>query len=361
MLSVVALGAVCEMENLVDPPRQPKLDTFGCAAPKGREAESLAQHEKLKKPTVKGSITSRDMLLSPVRMLKQRQEIAESGKPHFYLEEYADLSDGRRVILGDDRGWSSWPMNGFDSRWKTAVGRALSRDTIWVLGPDDVDTNDIWERWVIEGLRIFGVEVDPGSVHAAPFHVEFGPRVQHELQQPNLEIDVISEPGGSGLAVDVVTFGAVCELDYLTDPVWSSTNGDAYVFHKLPYHVDWPDKQLQVQRRQMTERGIREFRTQEFADLSDGRRVVLKDDRCWDFWPLNEPGSKWKFANGRELTRQTISMLEPDDNDEWLDWILRRLDSVDVKVDPASAHAAPFKVEFGPNVKNELHKRKPTD
>lgn len=359
MLSVVALGAVCEMEELAGPPRQPTLDALGYVAPRNEEAESLAQHKELRKQTAGDSFTTRDMLLSPTRTSKQRQGMVDSGNPHFYLEEYADLSDGRRVMLNDDRGWSSWPLNRFDSRWKTAVGRALTRDTIWVLDPDEVDTNDVWEGWVVERSRFLGVEVDPTSVHAAPFHVEFGPRVQHELRQPNSELDVIPESGASGPTIEVITFGAVCELDYSTDPVWSPASSGGYVFHELPYHVDWPDELLQAQRREMTEWGIREFRIQEFADLSDGRRVILKDDRCWDFWPLNEPGSRWKFANGRELTRQTISMLEPADSEQWFGWMMQRLDSGGVDVDPASAHAAPFKVEFGRNVQHELQQREP--
>ncbi len=283
--------------------------------------------------------------------------MVESGKPHFRLEEFADLSDGRRVTLKDDRGWSSWPRNDYGSKWRTAVGRALIRDAIWVLGPDEVDTIDVWEGWVIEGLRLSGFEVDPASVHAAPFVVEFGPRVQHELRQPKTEVELISEAGGR--AVDVVAFGAVCELDYLTDPVYSPTNVGGYAFLEQPYHVDWSGRELESQRKEMTAWGIREFRSQEFADLSNGRRVVLRDDHRWDFWPLNELGSNWKFANGRELTRQIISMLEPDEHDEWLDWILRCLGAEGVKADPASAHAAPFRVEFGANAQYELKQRKP--
>ena len=357
MVGVVALGAVCELEDLDAPQRQPTLDALGYVVPRDLEAESLAQYKRLKPGTGKGSFTTRDMLLSPILMSKQRQRMVESGKPHFHLEEYADLSDGRRVMLKDDRGWSSWPRNGFDSKWRTAVGRALVRDAIWVLDPDEVDTNEVWEGWVIEGLRLSGFEVDPASVHAAPFVVEFGPRVQHELRQPKTEVEPISDADGS--AVDVVAFGAVCELDYLTDPVYSPTIVGGYAFLEQPYHVDWPGRNLQSQRREMTAWGMREFHSQEFADLSNGSRVILRDDHHWDFWPLNEPGSNWKFANGRELTRQIISMLEPDDHDEWLVSMLQRLDVEGVKADPASAHAAPFKVEFGPNAQHELEQREP--
>ncbi|MCY3851559.1 MAG: hypothetical protein OXF75_12310 [Acidimicrobiaceae bacterium] len=279
------------------------------------------------------------------------------------------------MLLKDDRGWSGWPQNCLwprnsrKGKWKTSVGRALAREAVWVLGPDEVDTNELWEGWTIECLGFLGVEIDPASVHAAPFIVEFGPRVQHEFRQLRHRwrrqlSSVVDLRSGSGKCVDtfdVVTFGAVCELDYLTDPVYCPTRSSGFDYHETLYQADWPVGKLQSQRDEMTAWGMRGFRAEEFADLNDGRRVVLRDGRCWDFWPLNESDSIWRFANGRELTQQTISMLEPVDNDEWFESTLQRLESEGVRVDPASAHAAPFKVEFGPNVKNELHRRKPTN
>ena len=109
----------------------------------------------------------------------------------------------------------------------------------------------------------------------------------------------------------------------------------------------------------MFESGMRELYAEEFVDLSDGRRVVLKDDRRWDFWPVPRPVSSWRLANGRELTRQTIMMLDPRHNDEWEDWVVERLRTLDVDIDPASVHAAPFRVEFGPRVQHELRQRRP--
>ena len=120
------------------------------------------------------------MSLPPEMMLASRRKTLESGRLKLYAEEFADLSDGQRVILKDDRGWSLRPIDFRDSSWKFANGRELAKKAILVLDPDD---NERWIEWVIERLRFLGVNVDPASVHAAPFRVEFGPRVRHELRQ----------------------------------------------------------------------------------------------------------------------------------------------------------------------------------
>ena len=84
------------------------------------------------------------------------------------------------MILKDDRGWSHWPVHFPYSQWKVADGRELTKEAIMILDPGD---DEVWMEWVVERLRFLGIDVDPASVHAAPFQVEFGPRVQHELRQ----------------------------------------------------------------------------------------------------------------------------------------------------------------------------------
>ncbi len=65
----------------------------------------------------------------------------------------------------------------------------------------------------------------------------------------------------------------------------------------------------------MLESGRPQFYAEEFVDLSDGRRVILKDDRGWAHWPVNSPDSSWKVANGHELTIEVILMLDPGDDE----------------------------------------------
>ncbi|WP_420618188.1 hypothetical protein [Candidatus Poriferisocius sp.] len=177
-MSVVALGAMCEIEDLSAPRRSSILDGQGYTrysipseinAPKSSRKWYMLLHQKSSYTVVPNDV-----------VFAEQREAFESGKTHFYVEEFADLTDGRRVILRDDRGWSSWPVNSPNSQWKTAIGRELTKMTILVLDPND---NENWMEWVIERLHFLGIAVDPISVHAAPFQVEFGPRVRNELRQ----------------------------------------------------------------------------------------------------------------------------------------------------------------------------------
>ena len=208
MLSVIALGAIVESEDLTAPPRLPKLDEGGYVRPWTPEeldayrqardrvfaegyvyppdppeldaASSAELKKELEKLGIKGSYCA----APPEMMMAEQRKMLESGELSLYAEEFADLSDGRRVILKDDRGWSLRPFRYPDSSWKFASGRKLAKEAILVLDPDD---NERWMEWVVERLRFLGIDVDPASVHAAPFQVEFGPRVRHELRQRRSE------------------------------------------------------------------------------------------------------------------------------------------------------------------------------
>jgi hypothetical protein len=157
MVGVVALGAVVELANSVD--RSTIVNEVNATMEAGDDYYGLA----------------------PSAMLARRSGMAESGTPHLYAVEFADLSDGRRIVLRDVRGWGHWPVNTPASRWQIANGREITKMALFILDPDD---NDDWERWVVEQLHSAGVDTGPASVHAAPYRVEFGIRVQHELRQP---------------------------------------------------------------------------------------------------------------------------------------------------------------------------------
>ena len=373
MVDVVALGAIVESEDLTGPPRRPKLDMRGYVRPWTPEEldgylqardRVFAEDYVFPSDRSTGRIQSgwsdlkvpdrrRDRVVirlgriqfgwadlvrklaklggkrvfctrPPETRMAGRRKKFESGRLSLYAEEFADLSDGRRVILKDDRGWSLAPTHRQESSRKFDNGHALTFDAATVLQPD---YNESWMEWVVERLGFFGVDVDLVSVHAAPFRVEFSPRVQRELRQrkPDGQVPDTSERSRTTVpdrerrvVLDVVALGAIIEI----------------------------------------EEGRPQFHAEEFADLSDGRRVMLKDDRGWSDWPVNSPDSSWKMATGHELTIEAIAMLNPDDDELWMEWVVERLRLFDIDVDPVSVRAAPFHVEFGPRVQHELRQRK---
>ncbi len=345
MVEVVALGAVVELADPVG---------------SGATVEELD-----------ATMQPRDGGYGPVpskMLLAQRSRMAKTGRPHLYAVEFADLSDGRRIVLRDDRGWRHWPPNTPASRWRIANGREIAKMAILILDPDD---NDDWERWVVEQLRSAGVDADPASVHAAPYQVDFGSRVQHELRQPA----AMNEPHRT----EVVALGAVLEL---ADPIDLDAAVDELVaiiesrdgYYRLvpremqpaeqvrraeadiphSYYCTVPREMMLATQVRRAKAGIPDLSAVEFADLSDGRRIVLSTDRGWNHWPVNTPASRWKIANGREITKRAILNLDPDDNDDWESWVIEQLRSGGVDADPASVHTAPYQVEFGARVQHEL-------
>ena len=399
MLEVVALGAIVESEDLTAPPRLPKLDMGGYVRPWTTEELDdylRARDRVFAKDYVYPSDHSTGIVKlgwanlmrklaqlggkvvfctgPPETMMAERRKMLESDELSLYAEEFADLSDGRRVVLKDDRGWSLGPTHRQDSSWKFDNGCALTFDAATILEPD---YNELWLEWVVERLGFFGVDVDLVSVHAAPFRVEFSPHVQRELRQRKLDGQVPDASARSRTMVpdrerrvvlDVIALGAIFEIEDLTGPPrWPVLYGGYCVRRPAPEELGTPrplprrgpeSEGLEAERQRMLESGKPQFYAEEFADLSDGRRVILKDDRGWSHWPMNSPDSNWKVATGHELTIEAIAMLNPGDDDLWMEWVVERLRFFGIDVDPVSVRAAPFQVEFGPRVRHELRQRK---
>ncbi|MCY3911613.1 MAG: hypothetical protein OXF99_08855 [bacterium] len=179
--------------------------------------------------------------------------------------------------------------------------------------------------------------------------------------------------------LSVVALGAICEVavdravKYADEPVpYPPTDG----VRPTSYHPGLPIREDADGPKPMT----LHFSLTEFADLSDGRRVNIRDDRGfsgslhafnWDpdtgevkdaSW---RPGSRleslvsdpWRFETLESLTRSVVAALEPDDDQEWYEWVVVRLGSLGIEVDPASVEAAPYRVEFCSRVLEELEKR----
>lgn len=161
VLSVVALGVVCELEDLTKSYTPPEEED-DCPVPATEGAEFV-------------------FCAGPEWMMEeQRKRSLDSGHHHFCLEEFADMSNGCRVIYKDDRGWYGRYWESGDSPWELLSGRALTKQTMLVLEPDD---DRLWINEVVNELaRVCDADIDRDSVQAAPFRVEFGPLLQQALQ-----------------------------------------------------------------------------------------------------------------------------------------------------------------------------------
>ena len=93
------------------------------------------------------------------------------------ISEFADLNDGRRMIWKEDRGWSTSTEY---SPWPVDNGRDLTFEAMMVTDTENHRLNSYIE-WALEGLRDMGLDVDPASVYCAPFRVECGPRLEAEM------------------------------------------------------------------------------------------------------------------------------------------------------------------------------------
>jgi hypothetical protein len=120
-----------------------------------------------------------------VELVAECELVETSGsRTSFDVVEYAVLSDGRRVTLLDDRGWSqtthglapgeTWPLTADDVR----------RDVLNVVLPDDAETSGEeheW-RWFVERLHDAGVDVTRDELRALPYRIAFGERLRAALQ-----------------------------------------------------------------------------------------------------------------------------------------------------------------------------------
>ena len=176
----------------------------------------------------------------------------------------------------------------------------------------------------------------------------------------------------------VMALGAVCELweedpaAYADQPVPEIPAGGGFV----AYHPDLPT----LGQPEAPDPLTLHFKLTEFADLSDGRRVVFRDERGFsqslravDWNPETgeardaswRPGSEleslvsdpWRFETRESLTESVIGALEPDDDQEWYEWVVERLRTLGAEVDPRSVEGAPYRVEFGSGVLEELKRR----
>ncbi|MDT0277266.1 hypothetical protein [Blastococcus goldschmidtiae] len=95
----------------------------------------------------------------------------------FRVAEFADLSDGRRIRLHAERGFT---IGGGPDPWAGLTLDQLTDDVLNTVLPDDAeDTGEDhpWS-WLAELLRVQGVDAGPEDLRGLPYAVEFSNRLR---------------------------------------------------------------------------------------------------------------------------------------------------------------------------------------
>ena len=94
----------------------------------------------------------------------------------FDVHEFADLADGRRLTLHEERGFTT------SGQWRYLTLENLERDVRTTVLPDDDDTQDEhpWE-WLAGLLHARGVHATAEELRLLPYGVEFSERLRARL------------------------------------------------------------------------------------------------------------------------------------------------------------------------------------
>ena len=205
MVSVVVVGALCELDD--DDTYMPAFD-YDCPALRPRvvtlpvpaNTETLdpdtelpplrrwfeGESERRPRRWFRRRFEDVTLVHMPVyhhhRSMTSRERRSEGDS--LSVTEFADLSDGRRVVLRNDRGygciWGDSP-----GPWPGVTRQSFAEDIrdFFVQLEEDRPTSP---EWVVEFVAcLYDIEIDLASVQAAlraPYHVEFGPSLSQQLQ-----------------------------------------------------------------------------------------------------------------------------------------------------------------------------------
>jgi hypothetical protein len=98
---------------------------------------------------------------------------------HFRVQEFADLADGRRLTLHDERGYST---SGPADPWSFQTVESVRADVLTTVLPDEDDGEEHPWKWLVELLRVQGVDASTDELKQVPYRVEFSERLRAKLQ-----------------------------------------------------------------------------------------------------------------------------------------------------------------------------------
>jgi len=97
----------------------------------------------------------------------------------FEVHEFAELADGRRLTLHEERGFTTSGGPAPSDMWRYLTLEHLERDVRTTVLPDDDDTQDEhpWE-WLAGRLHVHGVEATADELRLLPYDVVFSERLR---------------------------------------------------------------------------------------------------------------------------------------------------------------------------------------
>ena len=192
MLSVVVLGVVCELKD--DDPGARNAPTVYFNLPPAPEttdetAAPVPSTVQVPRRRFRGQVewvhTTVDQAPRWQRRLEQYRERRRKGIS-ISFNEFADLNDGRRVIIRNDRGFG-WSWRHKPGPWYGVMRDSLAAEVRDYLLAEEEDCCPVSPESVVEHLqRCYGLEVDAASARTAlqlPRRVEFGTRLLRELSR----------------------------------------------------------------------------------------------------------------------------------------------------------------------------------
>ena len=180
-ISLLAFGVTCETRGddyvsvVQDQLRLPQ-----------EEAHALLEAERLKFEERLRSAEPGAVMYGPAPAVHSGPLRGNRSRKRMSVDfvEFADLSDGRRVTVRSDRGWT-WGWNHSFGPWAGKTRASFTKEVRDYFEAEAEECCPITVEWVVERLqRLHAVEVDPASVDAAlqlPLEVEFGPRLREQL------------------------------------------------------------------------------------------------------------------------------------------------------------------------------------
>ena len=111
-------------------------------------------------------------------LVPPERSTASPGSVSFDVQEFAELTDGRRLVLHRERGFS---LSGGVDPWAFLTAASLEADVRTTVLPDEDGPDEHPYAWLSGLLREHGVEASAEQLRTVPYVVELSERVRQRL------------------------------------------------------------------------------------------------------------------------------------------------------------------------------------